>query len=626
MASKYSEKEKIDKEWIGRWRKQYPSTTLRRMVEGDTAYARKFNGEGNKLLYELKNHMKLGKLDQLSMRRIFTDGTQVTAWSVFGLDFIKIDTRFSTGAIGGGTPRFESCNITFVDFPLYVPPMRHPDGIGPGEVQGIDYFKSYYVLDTARCPSCAEIKWEFLLRYLQSSPLVPEPVPPLPISTRIEWPVEPLHWHPYDSEGFVLEHDGYDHTLISEHPPAWGQVISHGSDNNGTYIIWKAYTENRDSEMSRSGLAIMRLVARIRDTSGVEICSQNTRVEIDCCLRDDIKVPDIYWEFSGDTCIDYGDTKLCKVPDYMTLSLFGWYASGESGWAARYYSIPEVGGCPIYEWTMTGPGRLYRSDIIWGRMVTYLRPEGGEINADVSITVTDRCGQSDTFFASCCETATPVSMGYTSLQMSCSGKQNLTASGGCGPYYWVLSGGGSLEYAGTYNETAVYTAPTTNPSCNGAAGNPTITLNDNCGSSATVTFAVNCWVENDPAFEVFDPAPPLYACGAVCNNAAIKGCLYSTKYLRYKCSGAYLGVGGAWGTAACEDPDAGWPLKFCSAFGDSCPDTCAQFPGIFRDNSENNCPNEYYFSCQCGETIDGRTQALLDGGCCPINPFTGLPF
>jgi len=92
--------------------------------------------------------------------------------------------------------------------------------------------------------------------------------------------------------------------------------------------------------------------------------------------------------------------------------------------------------------------------------------------------------------SNCCnDKINPVISGY-SQQMSCSGTQTLTASGGNGPpYRWsVIAGSGTVSPS--TSTTTTYTAPSTNPNC---ANNPTIQLKDKCGRTKTVQFAVNCY-------------------------------------------------------------------------------------------------------------------------------------
>src|SRR4030042_70947 len=68
----------------------------------------------------------------------------------------------------------------------------------------------------------------------------------------------------------------------------------------------------------------------------------------------------------------------------------------------------------------------------------------------------------------------PLQINYSSLSMPCGASQNLSAWGGCPPYNWSLSGGGTLTPGGGDNTSATYVAPASNPNC---ANNAMITLN-----------------------------------------------------------------------------------------------------------------------------------------------------
>ena len=83
----------------------------------------------------------------------------------------------------------------------------------------------------------------------------------------------------------------------------------------------------------------------------------------------------------------------------------------------------------------------------------------------------------------------PLAINYTSLSMSCGASQNLSASGGCPPYNWILSGGGALTPNGGDNTSATYVAPASNPNC---TNNPTIILIDCCRNIKHLQLAINC--------------------------------------------------------------------------------------------------------------------------------------
>src|SRR4030042_6858299 len=79
---------------------------------------------------------------------------------------------------------------------------------------------------------------------------------------------------------------------------------------------------------------------------------------------------------------------------------------------------------------------------------------------------------------------------YTNQTMSVGSSQDLSASGGCPPYNWSLSGGGTLTPSGGDNTSATYVAPASNANC---TDNPTITLTDCCRNAAGIQIAVNCY-------------------------------------------------------------------------------------------------------------------------------------
>ena len=144
--------------------------------------------------------------------------------------------------------------------------------------------------------------------------------------------------------------------------------------------------------------------------------------------------------------------------------------------------------CPITTWTLSGVGSLSESV---GPTTVYTAPSYSGSGAD-SATITLWCGGAvkDTLVISVAHSCDCLdTIGYTSLQMSVSGSQTLTASGAqdddC--YAWAItSGGGSLSVL--TGKSVVYTAPASNANC---SSNPTITLS--CGGVAidTIKLAVN---------------------------------------------------------------------------------------------------------------------------------------
>ena len=226
------------------WTYQYPSTILTRSCLGDKEYASRFRGESDVLLYQLKNLMKFRQLGQLKMTRVFMDGTVITARSVFGHDFIEIDTSKSI-AIRGVVSEQQTCTITLLDLPSIVQPMKYPGEIHAGEIEGVDYIKVYYTIDVSKCDGCADEAWNLC------DANVPE----------------------CDQFRFVMSGvpsvvgDTNNHCI---HGSCHAQLISHGIDGVGKYLIFKVFTEWSFADpsamvYSRSGLGYMLLKGRIED-------------------------------------------------------------------------------------------------------------------------------------------------------------------------------------------------------------------------------------------------------------------------------------------------------------------------------------------------------------------------
>jgi hypothetical protein len=219
----------------------------------------------------------------------------------------------------------------------------------------------------------------------------------------------------------------------------------------------------------------------------------------------------------------------------------------------------------------------------------------------------------------CCGEPPDLLISYTTLAMQCGQDQTLIinpASPGCPPYSWSLTGGGSLNVE--EGDQVVYSAPLTNDDC---SLNPSISVEDNCGTVCTVQLAVNCYTPNDLAFKesvvVAGSGPPNLCSGIMCGPWGAYMyrllCFYGRGYNRYNCKSIYLGQ--TWpGTAN---------AKICSPLGGTCPEPCSVYPGLFWNCTTDT---EYSESDYCGKVTDVRTPEMKAAGCCPINPETGLPF
>ncbi len=203
--------------------------------------------------------------------------------------------------------------------------------------------------------------------------------------------------------------------------------------------------------------------------------------------------------------------------------------------------------------------------------------------------------------AQCTPTGNPLQINYTSLSMGCNTSQNLSASGGCPPYNWSLSGGGTLTPSGGDNTSATYVAPASNANC---TDNPTITLTDCCRNTAGIHLAVNCYVGGNALRNSIrgicgpcEPAP----------GGGYHQLTYWEHYF-YNCNGV--------------------ETSHCCQTGGSSDCGLGCYYGWYGNDSNCGSGSCWTNACPyspCG-LIDLRTQPMKDQGCCPINPLTGLPF
>ena len=552
------------------YRTQFPNVVKTIRIIGDQAYGILFTGEADLLAYQVRNFMKLNNLKQSQGMRPFPDGTRIIVQSVFGHDIITIDVSRSTGEEEPTSKVAQKqCNITFINLPVKVQPMKYPDGIESGEVEGTDYIKTYYTFDVGQCSDCEDVKMDFFFDYAV--------------------PKENRH---HDDE---LN----NHCIHSYFPPCWGKVIDHGRDEGGDYFIWKAFTEKPYSVTlySRTGLGILDLKASIIDSAGQVICDLDQKIDVDCCLKDDLlRKVEIWW----DNCSGY-----CKMEG--AISVADLVAYSNSG-GTLYAILGDDGGCIPFVWSLSGPGTIIPSGEN-GTEAIYTPGQSG-CNDPLTLMLRDRCGTSYAVdLTSCCDGALPLGINYSSLQMSCGQQQDLAASGGCGPYSWAVTSG-SLS-ASTGN-SVTYTAPATNPNCE---DNPTITVTDCCGSTAQIQLAVNCYAGNDPALGLV--AMVVHFC-RVCTDCSCGCCSISLHNQEWNCAGVIV-VDCSSGPSACTVGD----------YNTDCDNACfpagAACKGLTCNSAQCGCIKQNP-ACPCNTLIDGRTADMKTQGCCPLNPLTGLPF
>jgi len=284
-----------------------------------------------------------------------------------------------------------------------------------------------------------------------------------------------------------------------------------------------------------------------------------------------------------------------------------------------FYVLPDLfGSCLPFEWTLIGPGRLDTGGM-FGE-IGYYNCAGIDCWQDITITVKDRCETSTQVHAkSCCETAAALSISYTTLLMSCGSQQDLYASNGCGPYRWAISAGGGTLSADT-GWMVTYTAPATNLNC---TENPTITLTDCCGVSASISMAVNCYTGDTIALTL-DNFTQCWCCEMV--NCGICGwcsiCCGWYEHWGWNCAGVLKNHTYPGGRDSCATCGTAAESAFCTSCGGWSEVDCP--PNTRCIGSQKNACCGY--TGNFGLLVDVRTQAMKDAGCCPINPLTGLPY
>lgn len=647
------------------WWYQWPSTTLKTTLSGNKTYANAYSYHGNRLLQEVKNFMKFNQLKQLRAFRIFPDGTTVVAKSVFGQDFVEI---FSPEE-----PILEKqkpyCIITLINIPEAIPPMRwYADGVhdeewlltnptGTLEIEGIDYIKTYYTvlpceegctpLDFTVCET-DELYEELGIGVEKFC---------LPYRFDIESLPEELVESFIEKEGPILsasEEDPNNHCVYS-YGGCQAEIIKFGSDDQGAYFLWKAYTEWSVIHpslvtFSRTGLGFLLLKGFIQYL-GNDLCKSQSIVKVDCCEKE----PDInhdsdqrkrevklWWEAEmgpwpqncqGQDIWWIDDVPYCEVPELINMwRLFRMACIPVN--PVFFYVLPKTkGGCPPFEWELEGIGTLTPGGY-YGEYAAYeLKSECSvfqditcqQVLDGVKIKVRDRCDTGgyaesikeitwDMTTATCCEVTAPVELYYWTSVMGCNQQQDLHAYYGCGPYEWDLSGGGTLEVD---EDSAVYTSPATNPNC---TMNPVITVKDCCGNTAQIRIAVNCYSGGgfSLGYNSYWWCPPCEDWGGP----------YDPCY-------NHLGVSSSswdcWGSLGVYCESAAYPSCNPSSF-EVCSPKVGGICQTPNDHTKSNCWSNQCGcgcgggSCACDVLVDCRTTEMKEGGCCPINPFTGLPY
>lgn len=230
-----------------------------------------------------------------------------------------------------------------------------------------------------------------------------------------------------------------------------------------------------------------------------------------------------------------------------------------------------------------------------------------------------------------------LSIGYTTTRMHVGESQALWAHDSLfgdgvpccptGDLSWeIIEGSGTLEPDS--GQATVYTAPDINVGCK---ENPTIQLTDCCGRIATLTLAVNAYVNTIPPHTAVFIGECVSSHSETpdvgCNNNTCPGYPNCTQYTllvsrlarlyAYFCDGTAVGPG-----VSCGDKDCG----SCGAStGAACypipldyPCTCEEAFGQMAGKCNPASPNDDCPACGAdGCSIDVRTAEMIEQGCCP---------
>lgn len=547
------------------------------------------------------------------------------------------------------------CIIELIDPPTVVQPMRYyyGEGIKEGEVEGVDYIKTYYKVDLSLCAGC-EVMWNMLShkmgektdfeQYKFHNPFI------FTDPSVLEW------WDVMDDKEFYNFENPRpdDHLLYNLGGVGGAEILEFGSDGGGDWIKWKAYTEYGYkypwlTESTRTGYGVIEIMPYVgrRRLDKVEpgnqtgkvidtlLCFDKARITVDCCQKhSDLREVEMWWESQeGLTCagqefIFVGGTKMCRVPKLM--GLYYLYRVSWFGNSAINVLPTIFGGCPPFEWTLNGVGDLIlptqRGWPDTNVMAWYQAPTDSSIYYQckpVKIGVKDRCGTSYEVEANCCKVdgAPPMHITYASLIMGKDEEQTLSAWSGCPPFDWDVAGGGSIISKSDDGSSIIYKAPSDNPDC---TYNPTtITVRDCCGQSAQIQVYISTWTGTHIAMGIVEwkGCGACYAIGTwPYQHCVVRG---DWRKRRWDCMGILINE--CWSNPDCAILTAA-PVS-CAPTTPPSPNDCSGSQPKPPSNCwTNQCGCGCLTSqCACDVMSDCRTTEMKEEGCCPINPLTGLP-
>lgn len=582
---------------------------------GDRPEAMRKFGDGQALLRATK---AISELLGLPYHRLFSADKSVMAQSIPGVQDQIILSHEPEVPIEEEKKPY--CSIALLNLPEAIPPMKWyvpgletftkvdgtwiiKDPNGVVEVEGVDYLKTYYRLNITDCNECSP----FISTVCKTDELTLARCHPFTYdATKLLYMGSPVpYFQGWPDRVPPVPPDPKNHLIHSFYESGQAEILRFGSDSQGSYFLWKAYTEwgaypPMSTIFSRTGLGYLLLKAFIR-LEGMELCQTQSIVKVDCCLKiANLRKVEIWWEGIAGSCTGFGEwfmnykgTDICKMPTSLASSDLFFYTSIHP--FQPFYSIPEIkGSCLPMEWELSGTinfrGQSKKSDYtIWTIWAGYV-----DCHDEANIILRDRCGtEYKVRGVPCCENPSPLVINYTSLSMPCGGYQSFSSSGGCGPVTWSAT-------PGSIDQEGVYHAADTNPGCH-----VEITVTDCCGNIASINLAVSCAPNNYIAFA--------YAQGGMDST-----CSWNSSW------GMWMRTN-VWAIKEyfrCDNTP--WGLSKCCVPGD-----CVSTQDFVLFGQLSSCQD--WTPClglcwwdPCG-TTDRRTEAQIQDGCCPIDFETGLP-
>lgn len=325
---------------------QFPSVNVSKKFIGEKELGERYHGEGQKLLYQLKNYMSIRELGQMKMTRVLRDGTVITAGSHFGNDSITINTKLTQQK---GYPH---CSITFIDLPEAIPPMANPGEILQADIVNVDYIKTYYTVSVRDCDRCKKVQLTVCTTDELGDPPPEQPCTPFIFTIPGGTPAK--------------ESDPTDHCILPG-SICQAEIITLGKDAKGKYMLWKAYTEWPPDDLR--GLGYMLWGGFIALGKKNLCTAANIVIKVDCCEKYTIPYRTVHTELLD---LDIQYTSLVMQ-------------FGES------QDFEALNGCYPFTWEIISGGGSIGVDEEDSAKAIFTAPESNPGCEPSIIRVTDRC-------------------------------------------------------------------------------------------------------------------------------------------------------------------------------------------------------------------------------------------